>query len=52
MKKERTDNRKRRHILIDDTLYKQVAIESAKTETDKGKVIEEAIKKYFGGDER
>jgi hypothetical protein len=45
-------SRTRRNVMIDDELYKQVSIEAAKTETDKGKVIEKALKKYFGGDER
>jgi hypothetical protein len=42
----------RRHITIEDELYKQVSIEAAKKEINKGSVIEEALKKYFGGDER
>ena len=46
------ENRKRKQVYIHDDLYKQVSIEAAKKETDKGSVIEEAIKKYFGGDER
>jgi hypothetical protein len=29
-----------------------VSVESAEKEIDKGKVIEEALKVYFGGDER
>jgi len=45
-------NRKRKNVYIQDELYKQVSIEAARKEIDKGKVIEEAIKKYFGGDER
>lgn len=45
-------SRTRRHIMIDDKLYKLVGIEAAKKETDKGKIIEEALKKYFGGGER
>jgi hypothetical protein len=45
-------NRKRKNVYIQDELYKQVSIEAAKKEIDKGKVIEEALKQYFGGDER
>ena len=44
--------RKRRYIMIEDNLYKKVSIEAAEKEIDKGKVIEEALKQYFGGDER
>jgi hypothetical protein len=43
---------KRRHITINDELYKQVSIEAAKKDVNKGNVIEEALKKYFGGEER
>lgn len=46
------EKRVRRHIAIEDSLYKQVSIEAAKKEINKGQVIEEALKKYFGGDER
>jgi len=52
MKLSDNPNRKRKNVYIQDELYKQVSIEAAKNETDKGKVIEEALKKYFGGDER
>jgi hypothetical protein len=45
-------NRKRKQIYIHNELYKKVSIKAAEEEVDKGKVIEEALKKYFGGDER
>lgn len=52
MKKAKTETRTRRHIYIEDDLYKQASIEAARKDIDKGKVIDEALKKYFGGDER
>jgi hypothetical protein len=45
-------NRKRKQIYIHNDLYKKVSVEAAEKEVDKGKVIEEALKVYFGGDER
>lgn len=44
--------RKRRNVHIENDLYKKIVIEAAKKEVDNGKVIEEALKQYFGGDER
>lgn len=52
LKKVKTDTRNRRNVYIEDDLYKKVSVESAEKEIDKGKVIEEALKVYFGGDER
>ena len=52
MKLAGNPNRKRKNVYIHDALYKKVSIEAAEKEVDKGKVIEEALKKYFGGDER
>lgn len=50
--KENEPNRKRKNVFIDDTLYKKVSVEAAEKEVDKGRVIEEALRHYFGGDER
>jgi hypothetical protein len=44
--------RKRKQVYIHDELYKKVSVKAAEKEVDKGKVIEEALKQYFGGDER
>jgi hypothetical protein len=44
-------SRTRRHVYIDDSLYKKVSIRAIEKEVDKWKVIEEALKKYFGGDD-
>ncbi len=52
MRKAESDTRKRRNVIIDTRLYRKVVVEAAKKEVDNGKVIEEALKKYFGGDER
>jgi hypothetical protein len=49
---ENEPNRKRKNVYIDDELYKEVSIEATRKDIDRGKVIEEALKKYFGGDER
>lgn len=46
------EKRKRRNLHIENDLYKKVVVEAAKKEVDNGMVIEEALKKYFGGDER
>ena len=46
------ENRKRKQVYIHDDIYKQVSIEAAKNDVDKGKVIEEALKQYFGGEGR
>jgi hypothetical protein len=49
--KQITDpKRKRKQVYIHDDIYNKVSVEAAKKEIDKGKVIEEALKKYFGGD--
>lgn len=47
MKKAKTDTRLRRNVYIEDELYKKAAIEAVKEGVDNGKVIEEALKKYF-----
>lgn len=52
MKLSENPNRKRKQVYIHDELYKKVSHEALEKETDKGSVIEEALKKYFGGDER
>jgi hypothetical protein len=52
MKLSENPNRKRKQVYIQDELYKKVSIEAVEKEIDKGRVIEEALKKYFGGDER
>jgi hypothetical protein len=44
--------RKRKQVYIHDELYKKVSVKAAEDEVDKGRVIEEALKRYFGGDER
>jgi hypothetical protein len=41
------NGRTRRNTWIADDLYKKVSVEAAEKEIDKGKVIEEALKKYF-----
>jgi hypothetical protein len=43
--------RKRRNVHIDNDLYKKIVVEAVKKEVDNGKVIEEALKNYFGGDD-
>jgi hypothetical protein len=49
--KQITDpERKRKQVYIHDELYKKVSVKAAQEETDKGSVIEEALKKYFGGE--
>ena len=43
--------RTRRHITISDELYKKVSIKAAEKETHRGKIIEEALKKYFSDEQ-
>jgi hypothetical protein len=51
--KQITDpERKRKQVYIHDELYKKVSVKAAEQEVDKGKVIEEALKQYFGGEGR
>ena len=52
MKLSDNPKRKRKQVYIHEALYKKVSVQAAEKEVDKGKVIEEALKQYFGGDER
>jgi hypothetical protein len=51
MEKIDITKRKRRNVHIDNDIYKKIVVEAVKKEVDNGKVIEEALKKYFGGDD-
>jgi hypothetical protein len=51
MNADEKEIRKRRHVSIADDLYKKVSVQAAEKEVDKGKVIEEALKKYFNVEE-
>lgn len=47
MKKVDKESRTRKNVYLNDELYKQVSIKAIEKEVDKGKVIEEALKKYL-----
>ena len=45
---EKEPNRSRKNVYLDEKLYKKVTVRAAEKEVDKGRVIEEALKEYFG----
>lgn len=51
MKEIDNENRTRRHIHIDNSLYKEVAKEAVDLEVDYGTIVDIALKLYFDAKE-